>query len=264
MIYLNNLDLEILLSYILKVDRSFLKAHPEKLLSKNQIKQFCKLAARRLQQEPIAYIIKQKSFWDITLLVTKAVLIPRPETEILVEQALAKLPGNSQAKILELGTGSGAVSLAIAKHRPNVMVYATDISIAALNIAKKNAELLKIKNIIFYKSNWFDALSNLNFKFDLIISNPPYISKEDINYCDQEIFYEPKVALFASNNGLACFKNIILNSVNYLKINGYLILEHGFNQKNKIIAMLRQANFVDITSIQDLSLLDRALVSKKI
>ena len=268
MIFLKNYsvrhDLEILLCHVLKVERCFLKSHPEKLLSDKQINNFGKLVARRLQHEPIAYIIGNKHFWDLNLLVNKNVLIPRPETEILVEQALAKLSINSSAKILELGTGSGAVALSIAKHRPNTIVYATDLSNSALNLAKQNAKVLNINNVSFFSGDWFSALPALDFKFDLIISNPPYIAKTEINLCDQEVFYEPKLALFAAHNGLSCLEKIIFDSINYLAINGYLLLEHGATQAHKVATMLRMVGLVEIECVKDLSALDRVAVAKKI
>lgn len=265
MISLKNykLDLEILLSYVLKVDRSFLIAHPETVLSRKQLTTFCKLVARRLNHEPIAYLTCNKHFWDLNFLVTKHVLIPRPETEILVEQALATIPVNSSAKILELGTGSGAIALSIAKHRPNTIVYATDYSNAALKIAKKNAKILNINNVRFFSGDWFNALpTNLDIKFDIILSNPPYIAKTEVNLCDQEIFYEPKIALFATNNGLACLKKIIINSRNYLNNNGYLLLEHGCNQTAKIVAILNLSGLVEVESIKDLSGKNRVIIAK--
>ena len=260
---LNKLDLEILLCHVLQVDRAFLKAHQEYLLSNEQIDELSKLLARRLQHEPIAYITGNKHFWDLNLLVNKDVLIPRSETEMLVEQALAKLPINSSANILELGTGSGAIALVIAKYRPNATVYATDYSNAALELAKKNAKLLNVNNIKFFLGDWFKALPILDFKFDLIISNPPYIASTEINLCDQEIFYEPQLALFAANNGLACLEQIIFDSVNYLAANSYLLLEYGLNQKAQVVTMLKIAGFTEIECFKDLSSLDRMVVAKK-
>ncbi|MGD0465510.1 MAG: peptide chain release factor N(5)-glutamine methyltransferase [Gammaproteobacteria bacterium] len=269
MIFLKNCsirqELEILLCHVLQVERYFLKAHPEKLLSNYQIKKFYKLVTRRLQHEPIAYITGTKHFWDLNLLVNRNVLIPRSETEILVEQALAKLSTNSSAKILELGTGSGAVALSIAKHRPNTTVYATDLSTSALKLAKRNAKALNINNIIFFSGDWFKALPpSLDFKFDLIISNPPYIAAAEVNLCDQEIFYEPKLALFADNNGLACLKKIIFDSVYYLANNGYLLLEHGYNQAIEVANMLKKSGLIEPEYFKDLSSLDRVVVAKKV
>ncbi len=258
------LDLEILLCHVLKVERSFLKAHPETILSDHQIKEFLGLVRRRLQHEPLAYITGNKDFWDLNLLVTKDVLIPRSETEILVEQALAILPIDSSAKVLELGTGSGAVALAILKHRPNTIVYATDFSNAALKVAQENAQKLNINNIKFFCGDWFNALPPLNFKFDIIISNPPYISTSEISLCDQEIFYEPELALFAANNGLACLEKIIFDSVNYLATDGVLLLEHGYNQIAQIATILKAAKFTELKFLKDLSGLDRAVVAKNV
>ena len=258
------LDLEILLCHVLKIDRSFLKSHPENTISTEQTIEFHNLATRRANHEPIAYIIGNKNFWDLNLLITKDVLIPRSETEILVEQALEKLPRDSQATILELGTGSGAIALAIAKHRPNTIVTATDISMAALDVARVNAKNLNINNVNFLYGNWFENFTSLNCKFNLIISNPPYIALNEINLCSQEIFYEPKLALFTSNNGLKCLEQIIFASNDYLTANGYILLEHGVNQASQIISLLRTAKFSDLESFKDLSGLDRVVVAKKL
>ncbi len=261
---LDRLDLEVLLCHILKVERSFLKAYPETKLSEAQIKVFSKLAARKLQHEPIAYITGNKYFFGLKFLVNKNVLIPRPETEMLVEQVFSKVTEHATATILELGTGSGAVALSIAKYRPNCVVYATDISNVALKTAKKNAKLLNINNVKFYCGDWFKALPKLNFQFDVIISNPPYISYEEIPLCDQEIFYEPKLALFTDNNGLYCLEKIIFSSVNYLTKNGYLLLEHGYTQAAQIVKMLKIVGLLNIQPLKDLSGLHRVVVAQKL
>lgn len=262
--YLDPIDLEILLCHILKVDRSFLRTHPETKLSTAQIDMFCKLAAKRLKHEPMAYITGNKYFFGLNFRVNHNVLVPRPETEILVEQALAILPDNSEANVLELGTGSGAVILAIAKYRPKCNFYATDISNKALVIAKKNANLLKINNIRFYKGDWFKAIPKLDFKFDIIISNPPYIGDEQIFLCDQEIFYEPKIALFTDNKGMYCLEHIIAESIYYLKKSGYLLLEHGYNQANEVANLLAFEGFTHIQYFKDLSNISRAIVAQKL
>lgn len=258
------LDLEILFCHVLKIERSFLKAHPENIINFEQATVFYNLLARRANNEPIAYIIGNKNFWDLNLLVNQDVLIPRPETELLVEQILERLPIDSCATILELGTGSGAISLAIAKNRPNTIITATDISIPALDIAKANAKNLNIENINFLYGNWFYTVPKLNSKFDFIISNPPYIAFNEINLCNQEIFYEPKIALFSTDNGINCLQQIIFGSQKYLQPNGYLLLEHGINQAPQLINLLRGANFAEIESFKDLSSIDRAVVAKNV
>lgn len=257
------LELEILLCHVLNMDRIFLKAHPEITINTEQSIAFDRLLSRRKQHEPIAYLTGRKNFWDLNLLVTKDVLIPRSETELLVEKALEILPTNSCANILELGTGSGAISLSLAKNRKNIIITATDISVAALNIAKSNAKNLNINNINFVCCSWFDAISKLDSKFDLIISNPPYIGVNEINVCNQEIFYEPQLALFSENNGLKCLEEIIFSSSRFLKNHGYLLLEHGFNQAKQLANFLQLAGFYEIQSFKDLSGIDRIMVAKK-
>ncbi len=258
------LDLEILLCHVLQIERSFLKSHSEIIIDPIQLAEFYTLVSRRTHNEPIAYIIGNKNFWDLNLIVTKDVLIPRPETEMLVEKALEILPNNSYANVLELGTGSGAISLSLAKHRHNIIITATDVSTAALNIAKINAKKLNINNINFLYSNWFDEIYKLDAKFDVIISNPPYIAFNEINLCNQEIFYEPKLALFSDNNGLKYLEHIVFSSKKYLKNNAYLLLEHGFNQAKQLAKFLQIAGFSEITSFKDLSYLDRITVAKNI
>lgn len=255
-------ELEILLCHVLNVERSFLRAHPENIINPEQTEILHNLITRRLNNEPIAYIIGNKHFWDFNLLVNQNVLIPRAETELLVEQVLNKLAINSCATILELGTGSGAISLAIAKERPNTIITAVDISISALNLAKINAQNLKITNINFLYGNWFATVPKLEYKFDYIISNPPYVAFNEINLCNQEVFYEPKIALFSAGNGFSCLKKIICDSQKYLQTNGYLFLEHGINQMPKLIELLQAAKFSQIESFKDLSGINRLVVSK--
>lgn len=274
------LELEILLANILDKDRVHLKAHPEMLLLDRDIIKFYELVNRRLQGEPIAYIIENKNFWDFNLLINKNVLIPRSDTELLVEKTLEileyKLSYESKPiRILELGTGSGAISLAIAKSYPTkVEIIATDISIDALKVAILNANRLKIDNVKFLHGNWFSALErpyisschydnnsvNNIFKFDFIISNPPYIALEEIHLCDFEVFFEPKIALFADKEGLDSLEHIIIHSKNYLNDSGTLLIEHGAFQKSQVTNFFVNAHYNTIKSYQDLSGMHRVIV----
>lgn len=264
------LEVQILLTYVLNIDRVTLKAHPEiELLAAETIK-FNQLLERRLKGEPIAYIIGNKNFWDLNLVITKDVLIPRSETELLVEKTLELLsvrePFENPIEILELGTGSGAISLAIAKSYPNkVNIIATDISMNALEIAKLNAKQLKINNIQFLHGDWFKALEfnpkiSNNLKFDFIISNPPYISSKEIHLCNGEIFFEPQIALFANNEGLASLEHIIMHSKHYLNDKGTLLVEHGVYQKSRVMDLFIAAKFKTIKSHQDLSGINRVII----
>ena len=264
------LEVEILLTHVLNIDRVTLKAHPEMLVSAAEAVKFYQLLKRRLKGEPIAYIIGSKNFWDLNLVITKDVLIPRSETELLVEKTLEILadrdPFENPIKILELGTGSGAISLAIAKSYPDkVKIIATDISKDALEIAKLNAKQLNINNIQFLHGDWFKAL-DLNhkisnkFKFDFIISNPPYISSKEIHLCNGEIFFEPQIALFANDEGLASLQHIIMNSKTYLNDAGILLVEHGIYQRSQVVDFFLAANFKIIKSYQDLLAIDRVIV----
>ncbi len=276
------LEVEILLTHVLNIDRVTLKAHPEMLVSAAEAVKFYQLLNRRLKGEPIAYIIGSKNFWDLNLIITKDVLIPRSETELLVEKTLEILaerasfkngapfknraPFENPISILELGTGSGAVSLAIAKSYPDkVKIIATDISKDALEIAKLNAKRLNINNIQFLHGDWFKALEfnhkiSNKFKFDFIISNPPYISSKEIHLCNGEIFFEPQIALFANDEGLASLQHIIMHSKNYLNDSGILLVEHGIYQRSEVVDFFLAANFKTITSYQDLLAIDRVIV----
>lgn len=271
------LELEILLSHVLHKDRIYLKAYPEDIVSIKNIVKFNQLLSRRLKGEPIAYIVQNKNFWDLNLFINKNVLIPRTETELLVEKTLELLtvilPLKRKIKILELGTGSGAIALAIAKSYPKeVEIIATDISNQALKIAKLNANRLNITNISFLLGDWFQALKlqnnnkyNINYdhninKFDIIISNPPYIAKHEMHLCNNEIFFEPEIALFAKHDGLACLNHIVMCSKNYLNTNGSLIIEHGAFQQLEVIKLFINANFNNIKFYKDLLGLNRLVI----
>lgn len=257
------LELEIILSEILQIDRFILKAKPETVVNIEQANKFYKLLNQRIQKIPLAYILNKASFWDLDLFINQDVLVPRSATELLVNKVLDILPKNINATILELGTGSGAISLAIAKHRPLAKIVATDLSEKALQVANTNAKNLAINNIKFLCSDWFKSdYFKTNPKFDIIISNPPYIATEEISLCDPEIFFEPKIALFAERQGLSCLQHIIARSPNYLNKQGVLLLEHGFKQKDSIISMLQHAQFSTIDAYQDLAGLDRVILGR--
>ena len=253
------LDLELLLAFILNQPRSFLYAHSEYELTPEQEKTFDALLNRRANGEPIAYILGKKEFWSLELAVNKNVLIPRPETELLVEIALSKLNQES-AMIADLGTGSGAIALALADARPKWSIVATDLSADALNLACYNAKQLQLSNIEFYCGDWCEALPNK--EFDLIISNPPYIAQNDPHLQQGDVRFEPKIAL-ESGNGLVALQKIIIRAKSHLKIGGLLMLEHGYDQSEQVQNLLHQNKYQAITPYQDLAGIYRVVVAEK-
>jgi release factor glutamine methyltransferase len=251
------LDLELLLAAVLHQPRSFIYAYGEFELTLEQEKKFQKLYEKRLAGEPIAYILGKKEFWSLELTVSEKVLIPRPETELLVETIL-QLP-LAMANIVDLGTGSGAIAIAIAKERPHWKITAIDISSDALQIAKINAAGLQIQNIEFCKSDWCETLPDK--KFDIIVSNPPYIANNDLHLQRGDIRFEPKIALEAGD-GLDAIRKIITQAKNKSKPGGLLALEHGYNQSNAVQELLQQNNYREITPIKDLANIYRIVVAK--
>ncbi len=234
---------EILLAHVLKLDRIELYIRYDQPLSKRELEFFKALIKRRVAREPVAYIVGIKEFWAMDIAVTKDVLIPRPETEHLVEAALAFLEADSAAelnnhpkRILELGTGSGAIICALASQRPGNIFIASDRSIKAIELAAKNAENHKLEGKInFFSGDWFLPLKNDNFLFDVIISNPPYIKTGDIGNLQPEIFMnEPIMALDGGEDGLGPLKHIITNAYCSLKTGGSLLLEIGCDQKEDV------------------------------
>ena len=248
------IDSEILLCSILNCNRTKLYAYPDKVLSFDDKKKYKELINKRSEGYPIAYLTKQKEFWGHTLHINDNILIPRPETELLVEKALKLTSIFSLNKILELGTGSGAIAIAIASEKPNVNIKATDIKDNIIKIASKNADLYEIKNIKFVKSNWFSDIKKNNF--DLIVSNPPYVSGDDPVLRNSDIRFEPVSALVSSNDGLDDLKKIIRESSNYLKNNGWLVVEHAYDQGEKVRKLFLENKFTSKT-IKDYNKLER-------
>lgn len=249
--YISDIDARLLLQQALKVSSAFIVAHAEDSINSEQLKQFRLLLERRIKGEPIAYIIGYREFYDLVFKVTPAVLIPRPETEILVELALARIPMACEFKVLDLGTGSGAIAITLAKHRPFANVTAVDISSEALEIAKINAVSLGINNIHFILGNWFQGLFG---HYDLIVSNPPYVAIGDPHLDQGDLRFEPRIALSAPENGIAWIQAIIAHAPKFLNVGGYLLLEHGYNQANKCRQLFaQQGNFINIFSYPDLA-----------
>ena len=301
-------EAQLLLQHVLKVNRAWLIAHESDVLPSNNYILFEALVNRRLIGEPIAYILGYREFYGLTLKVTADTLIPRPDTETLVDAALAKIPqsntsslpsfphkresilnlepnlnvepslktkidshlrgndvltrvenDNNQISILDLGTGTGAIALAIAVHRPNARLTAVDASQATLNIAIENAQNLNINNISFVLSNWFSALNKQ--MFDVIVSNPPYIKQADAHLKQGDLRFEPLAALASGLDGLDDIRLIINSASLHLNANGWLMLEHGYDQANSVAALLAKAGFSEISHVQDLAGISRVTIA---
>ncbi|QIE01913.1 peptide chain release factor N(5)-glutamine methyltransferase [Buchnera aphidicola] len=251
-------EARLLLSYVTKYTYSFILQSDEIILTKKQYKLLNHFIYRRSLGEPIAYIIKEKEFWSLSLSVSYDTLIPRPDTEILVETALSKIH-NPSALILDLGTGCGAIALALSSICSDWQIVGVDKSEQAIKIANLNALKLNFKNISFFYSDWF---SNIHNKFHIIISNPPYISAKEIKFLKKDIFFEPISALIAAQNGLSEIKKIIKQSKYYLFFGGWLLIEHGWKQKLSVQYLFKQYNFCAIQSYQDYGGNDRVTIGQ--
>lgn len=249
------LDAELLIADIFDRPRSFLYAYPEHELSHDQRALLADHVFRRQQGEPIAYILEHKEFWSLALHVSKDTLIPRPETEHLVEWVLNSLPEHN-ITIADLGTGSGAIAIALAHERPSWNIHATDSSLAALAVAIKNTQQHQISNIEFYNGYWCEALPH--HQYTAIISNPPYIADDDPHL--KQLTFEPYTALAAKDNGLADFKIIIEQAKHYLAPGGIIVLEHGYNQASSLMQLLIKAGFQQVRSHCDLAQKTRFII----
>jgi release factor glutamine methyltransferase len=244
------LDAEILLAFTLTKPRTYLHTYPEATLTKEQFFNFQQLIARRSLGVPIAYLTGVREFWSLPIKVNAETLIPRPETELIVELTLSLLSEESEAFVLDLGTGSGAIALALGKEREKWQITACDCSLGALNIAEENANSLHLENIHFCHSDWFMKIE-FPHRFHAIVSNPPYIAANDPHLTQGDLRFEPTQALVATENGLSALRHIIQSSSNYLQNNGLLLIEHGFDQKSAVTAMLQNSGYKDIQTWKD-------------
>ncbi len=251
-------EAKILMAHILEkhyqLPRSALLSRDDMTLHPEAIAEWKLLETKRLSGEPIAYIIGKRGFHNIELYVAPGVLIPRPETELLVEIGLREIKRvNRPAKMLDLGTGSGAIALAIANEAPHVEVIATDQSAKALEIAKINANRLNLANRVhFFRGSWYEALQNKP-SFDLILSNPPYIAAQDPHLDQGDLRFEPASALTDHHSGLTCLESIVSKAKDYLNPNGMIAVEHGFDQSEAVVALMNTAGLHDIQTHLDLS-----------
>lgn len=249
------LDAEILLHAITGIHRAMAYARPEQTLTRDQLEDLRPVLARRESGEPIAYIVGQQEFWSMPLDVSSAVLIPRPETELLVERALELVPLNDPSRVLDLGTGSGAIALAIAHARANSHVTAVDISQEALTVAGRNRRKLGIPNLELKHSDLFGALAGQ--RFDVVVSNPPYVAEGDVDLAPSVAAFEPKLALIAGPTGLEVIERVVRDAVAHLEPKGWVLIEHGWKQAAEVRALLVQHGYSHVRSRSDLAGHDR-------
>jgi release factor glutamine methyltransferase len=255
------LDAEVLLAHALSATRSHILTWPERALTTDEEQSFQAFVERKNRGEPIAYITGTREFWSRDFIVTKDTLIPRPETELLIEIILEKFHDHQDnLSIADLGTGCGVIALTVALEKPRWHITATDDSEAALNVAKSNAEHHRAENISFYLGDWCAALPIR--QFDVIMSNPPYIAKDDLELNQDVIESEPWSAIYAAEAGLKDLRQIIFEAKSYLKSGGYLIVEHGHRQARPVAEMFLSAGYTDIQMYKDLSNRDRATAGR--
>jgi len=255
------LDAELLLAVALNKPRTWLYTWPEHIPSLPEQHMYLDLLRRRQDGEPIAYLIHRREFYGLELKINHHVLIPRPETETLVECVLQAATGNAQMRIADLGTGSGAVALALAHTMPQARVVATDISGEALTLARENAAALGIDNISFVQGSWLEPLADMTF--DIIASNPPYIDAQDPHLSEGDVRFEPVPALVSPENGLADIRQIAETGMPNLAKGGRLFFEHGYAQGEAVRAIFSAYGYGDISTVQDLSGQDRVTMGRK-
>lgn len=244
------LDAELLLCRVLERPRTYLFTWPENELTAEQAKAFESLLLRREAGEPVAHILGYREFWSLQLAVTPATLIPRPETELLVEAALERIPLDAEWDIADLGTGSGAIALAVASERPACRITAVERSGAALEVARRNAEQLGITNVEFLPGSWFEPLAER--RFQVILSNPPYIPQSDPHLEQGDVRFEPDTALAAGVDGLDDIRLLVATAPQHLSSPGWLLLEHGYDQGRQVVELMQQAGYAEAADLVDL------------
>jgi len=249
------LDAQLLLAYVLHKNRTWLFTWDDFEVTPDDQKKFNDLINRRVKGEPIAYILSKREFWGLELECNASTLIPRPETEILVEQAL-QLGLSENARVLDLGTGTGAIALALASEKPDWSIQACDFSGNAVKLALRNKQANQIANVEIFQSNWLEQIRPGN-QFDLIVSNPPYIDPKSHYLNEGDVRFEPKSALTAGNSGMADIDLIVSQTGNYLVPQGCLMLEHGFDQQQRVQGCFAEAGFTQIQTHNDLAGLPR-------
>lgn len=255
------LDAELLLGKVLGKPRGYLFTWPEKELKPEESHQFQSLLAQRLQGQPVAYLLGYREFWGMELEVSPATLIPRPDTELIVELALEHLAQTVAPRILDLGTGTGAIALALAKERPDAHILALDNSVAALAVAQRNQHRLGFSHVNWLASNWLSALAPAK-QFSLIVSNPPYIAEHDPHLSQGDLRFEPRSALSSGAQGLADLSYLIQTVPDYLQAGGWLMLEHGYTQGAEVAAVFTDTGYTELACYQDLAEHDRVSLGR--
>lgn len=250
------LDAELLLGHALGQRREELYRSLFSIVPAESEERYAGLLAERETRRPIAQMVGQRDFWTFTLAVTGATLVPRPETELLVERALARIPADAAWTVADLGTGSGAIALAIARERPACKVLATDLSKPALAVARRNARALELRNVTFRQGDWFEPLpkpDSARWRYHMVVSNPPYIAADEWASTDPEISFEPRLALDGGRDGLTAYRAITEGAPRYLRPGGWLLLEHGYRQGDQVRNLLKRAGFGNLATATDLA-----------
>ncbi|HLM53765.1 MAG TPA: peptide chain release factor N(5)-glutamine methyltransferase [Pseudoxanthomonas sp.] len=254
-------EARLLLAHVLQRPPAWLFAHGDEAMDTAIEQRFRALVEARAAGQPVAYLLGRRGFWTLELEVTPDTLIPRPETERLVELALARLPGDAPSQVADLGTGSGAIALAIAAERPHAQVLATDASAAALEVARANATVHRLGNVSFGRGSWLQPLQGRSF--DLIASNPPYIADHDPHLAQGDLRFEPAAALSSGVDGLAAIREIVAGAPPHLVGGGWLLLEHGWEQGAAVAGLMRDAGLVEIATQRDLEQRERVTLGRR-
>jgi len=259
-------DAKVLLAHVLGKNSAWLAAHGDAELTADQAAVYDALVDRRHKGEPVAYLTGVREFWGLALSVSRAVLIPRPETETVVEQALLRLPKDRDVRVLDLGTGSGAIAIAVARERPRARVLATDVFQETLAVARDNARRLEVGNIDFMLSDWYLGVSPewRDARFDLIASNPPYVASGDPHLGEGDVRFEPVAALASGSDGLDAIRRVVTGARDYLAQNGTLVVEHGYDQSERVRALFAAAGLGDIVCARDLAGIPRVVAGRRV
>ncbi len=255
------LDAQVLLSYVLQCNTAHLAAWPEKELNKDQTTQYLGLIKQRSQGNPVAHLTQQREFWSLHFSVNDSTLIPRPETETLVEYILSVFGNNKNITLLDMGTGTGAIAISIASEKPSWEIIASELSSDALALAKHNSDFHQTNNVNLIQSDWFSNITRHDF--DIIVSNPPYIADDDPHLQQGDVRFEPESALVSGDTGMDDIEHLCLHAKNYLKNDGYLIVEHGYNQQRQVAKCFTKNGFINIEQKQDLAGHIRMTAGKK-
>lgn len=248
-------DARVLLCYAVGRDSAYVAGHPDVPLRPAEQENYAKLVERRVSGEPVAYLTGEREFYGRLFRITPAVLIPRPETELLVDLALERTPQEGTVRVLDLGTGSGCVAVSLASERPQAKILALDRSLDALALARRNAVTANVGNVAFLRSDWFSALRDEHF--DVIVANPPYVASTDKHLNEGDLRFEPRAALDGGADGMDAIREIVTKGKQHLKPGGWLLFEHGHDQGERARLLLHGAGYVEIFTAHDLARIDR-------